>query len=327
MKIRVPDYFVNFKCIADKCLDCCCIGWEIDIDDKTRTKYSQISGEIGHEIAEKTQHGCFALAENGRCAFLDDKGLCRIICALGDEYLCDICREHPRYYGVGKDGIEGGLGLGCEEAARMILKLSKLPKIIGIERQVQYEDADFFAEISEYFRSLLSNGIFTSDAIELISRYNVYAGVADDVAFNASVMQKLVPIPKVTYALLQNDEISTLHRKFILLLQECEYMSDGWTELLSLAKDVDIERIIKGMNNAKGLLYYFTHRYVREGVEDMSLGHRILFALLSTLTILAMSEVMDTDDHTVRAAVLFSKNIEYSSENVDSILDRLSDFL
>ena len=123
MKIKVPEYFINFRCIADKCKDSCCIGWEIVIDDLTREKYSRITGAIGHEIAKKTRHGCFPLRENGRCTFLDDKGLCRIISALGDGYLCDICREHPRYYGVGKDGIEGGLGLGCEEAARIMCQI------------------------------------------------------------------------------------------------------------------------------------------------------------------------------------------------------------
>lgn len=327
MKIRVPEYFLDFKCIADKCRDSCCIGWEIDIDGQTRTKYGVLDTALGAEIREKTVHGYFPLAENGRCAFLDDKGLCRIICALGDGYLCDICREHPRYYGVGKDGIEGGLGLGCEEAARMILELRKLPKIIEIERRVHYEDTDYLAEVSEYFRDALSNGIFTSDANELISRYKVYAGIADDVAFDASAMQKCVTIPKVSYTLLEKDEISTLHREFISLLEECEYMSDEWPGLLSLAKDVDTERIIESMNNAKGLLYYFTHRYVREGVEDMSLGQRILFALLSSLAVCALSQVMNAEQKEVRAAVLYSKNIEYSTDNIDMILDRLSDFM
>ena len=27
-----PDFYDSFKCIADKCTDSCCIGWEIDVD-------------------------------------------------------------------------------------------------------------------------------------------------------------------------------------------------------------------------------------------------------------------------------------------------------
>ena len=102
MKIYVPEYFNNFKCSADKCKDSCCIGWEIWIDDKTRAKYDMLNTSLGKEIREKTSHGYFHLCENGHCSFLDGNGLCRIISTLGDGYLCDICREHPRYYGVGQ---------------------------------------------------------------------------------------------------------------------------------------------------------------------------------------------------------------------------------
>ena len=30
-----PNYYMNFKCIADKCRHTCCAGWEIEIDDET----------------------------------------------------------------------------------------------------------------------------------------------------------------------------------------------------------------------------------------------------------------------------------------------------
>ena len=327
MKIKVPEYFKDFKCIADKCKDSCCIGWEIAIDEKSRDKYSRLDGEIGEEIVNKTQHGCFPLEENGRCAFLDANGLCRIISVLGDGYLCDICREHPRYYGVGKDGIEGGLGLSCEVAARIILKLKKIPKIIEIERDVRYEDCDPFAEVSEYFRKELSESVFTLRAEEIISKYKAYATVADDVAFEASATQTAVAIPKASYIIVENDEVGKLYREFISLLEECEYMSDEWPKLLSLAKEVSIKDVIDGMDSFKGLLYYFTHRYVREGVQDMSLGQKILFSALSALTVCGIARVIDKEENEIRAAVLYSKNIEYSTDNVDMILDRLSVFL
>ena len=32
MKEYIPDYYKDFQCIADKCKDSCCIGWEIMID-------------------------------------------------------------------------------------------------------------------------------------------------------------------------------------------------------------------------------------------------------------------------------------------------------
>ena len=42
---------------------------------------------------------------------------------LGEEYLCNICREHPRFYNY-TDVAEVGLGMSCPEAARIILDSS-----------------------------------------------------------------------------------------------------------------------------------------------------------------------------------------------------------
>ena len=44
----------------------------------------------------------------------------------GEDFLCDICREHPRFYNTCEDHIEAGIGLVCEEACRLALS-SKAP--------------------------------------------------------------------------------------------------------------------------------------------------------------------------------------------------------
>ena len=53
MKIRTPDYFNKFKCIADKCEDTCCAGWGIVIDDESYKKYVSIEGSFGDELRSK----------------------------------------------------------------------------------------------------------------------------------------------------------------------------------------------------------------------------------------------------------------------------------
>ena len=323
VKIKVPDYFNSFKCIADKCKDSCCIGWEIVIDDDSMAKYKALSCEIGREISEKTKHGCFPLDEDGRCAFLDGNGLCRIISSLGDGYLCDICREHPRYYGVGSDGIEGGIGLGCEEAARIVLSLEKTPELVEIERDVHYYDEDDFAIISDALRKTLYSGIFELDIHELIGKYTAYSKIADDVAFEASACGKEIPIPKATYTPAENAEIIKLIEFTAERLLECEALTNDWYTILDKARNVEINELFKRENVTRPLLYYFTHRYVRDGVEDMTLGARVLFSLCSAIVITAISTAIDTTDPEIRSAVLFSKNIEYSTDNVDYLLDSL----
>ena len=244
MKIRVPDYFLKFKCIADQCQDSCCIGWEIDIDGKTLDKYASLSGDLGCEIRQKTQHGYFPLQNNGRCAFLDCEGLCRIISGVGEDYLCDICREHPRYYGVGKYGIEGGLGLACPEAARIILTIDEWPKAVEINREVCYCDEDDYKELGESIRERLYESIFKGSVAELAGLYIAYARAADDAAFEAlGGNRTAVSIWKVSYLPIDNKEIKRLLCGMLDLLSECESLTDNWNDVLKRSSEIKAEEL------------------------------------------------------------------------------------
>ena len=125
LKIYVPDYYEHFKCIADKCRHSCCIGWEIDIDDYTMKIYDSIGGELGGKLRSNinvTSDGArFILDKNERCPFLCENGLCELILEKGEDILCDICTDHPRFRNFYSDRIEMGLGLCCEAAAVLIL--------------------------------------------------------------------------------------------------------------------------------------------------------------------------------------------------------------
>ena len=48
MVFRVPSYYKNFRCIADKCPDNCCRGWEIDIDEDTLDYYKDLKLSLIH---------------------------------------------------------------------------------------------------------------------------------------------------------------------------------------------------------------------------------------------------------------------------------------
>ena len=101
MKLIAPDYYPDFACIAGACGHSCCVGWEIDIDEHTLKRYKRLKDGYGAVIAgsiamDDTPH--FRLGSHDRCPHLDERGLCRIILNVGEDYLCDICREHPRFY-------------------------------------------------------------------------------------------------------------------------------------------------------------------------------------------------------------------------------------
>ena len=159
MKLYAPAYYKEFACIADKCRHSCCIGWEIDVDKKTLKKYKKLGDDGILTSIDQGETPHFCLSEGERCPHLDERGLCRIICRYGDGYLCDICREHPRFYNNTARGREVGIGMSCEEACRLILTaqdpfaIFEMGKEKGRAPRPRY---DALAERERIF-SLLSN--------------------------------------------------------------------------------------------------------------------------------------------------------------------------
>ena len=126
MIFRTPDFYRDFHCIADRCGDSCCIGWQIDIDPDTLARYQAVPGPFGEELKQgivQSEDGasCFRLDASERCVFLDQRNLCRIYSQLGEDALCTICTRHPRFFNWFGPVKEGGHGLCCEEAARLWL--------------------------------------------------------------------------------------------------------------------------------------------------------------------------------------------------------------
>ena len=123
MRFRVPGYYKQFTCIADRCIDNCCFGgWQIDIDKETIDYYDTVQGDFGDRLKKYVdkEAGCFTL-NNGQCPFLLNNNLCEIYKELGPEHMGLVCTQFPRfteYYGNIK---ETGIGMACEEAARIIL--------------------------------------------------------------------------------------------------------------------------------------------------------------------------------------------------------------
>ena len=325
MKIRVPEYFKDFKCIADKCKDSCCIGWEIDVDDDAKAKYEAMNTALGSEIIEKTSHGYFPLQENGRCVFLKENGLCRIICEAGEEYLCDICREHPRYYNVSAGATEGGIGLGCEEAARIITQLRELPKLVEVEHTAPLLEEEGFSELTARIRDELFSLIFSENVNDIAKLYLKYAALGDQMAFDMITSSEVkAELPTLTVGGVSSDEIREKYLSMLELFKECEALDeDLWSRYIEDISRIGVQEILTTLNAHRGLLYYFTHRYVVGGIEDMTIGERILFALIAPMTVaaLSMTDSFNTKNGSpiIEAAVAFSKNIEYSNENIDFI--------
>ena len=52
MRVRVPDYFDGFSCLAGACPHSCCIGWEVVLDEDTVRRYQQLPGALGERLRD-----------------------------------------------------------------------------------------------------------------------------------------------------------------------------------------------------------------------------------------------------------------------------------
>ena len=120
-----PDFYERFRCRASACRHSCCRGWEIDIDENTLELYQNLSGswkdKMDAAIVCDDSGAHFRLTEDERCPFLRKDGLCELICAFGEDALCDICALHPRFYEVVDSYELAGLGLSCEAVCDLLL--------------------------------------------------------------------------------------------------------------------------------------------------------------------------------------------------------------
>ena len=122
MILRVPSYYKDFHCIAGKCKDSCCIGWEIDIDEDTEAYYKTVEGKFGERLRKNMEENSFALQENGWCPFLNKEKLCDICIELGEEALSEVCTEYPRFTMEYPGVREKVLCLSCEEVGRIVFE-------------------------------------------------------------------------------------------------------------------------------------------------------------------------------------------------------------
>ncbi len=291
MKLYAPAYYKLFTCIADRCRHSCCIGWEIDVDADTRALYDSLDGDYAKTIRAsiddaETPH--FTLAAHDRCPHLDEQGLCRIIQAYGQDALCDICREHPRFYHETPHGTEAGLGLACEEACRIVLFA---------------DDYDQMIEIGE------PDGEPYTDAFDATAlRARVYAILKDTTLGYDARLARISQEFGVRTTVRTDDA-------WCELLGELEYLHEEHTGLFMLyGTDADVmawqEPIL-----ARALAY-FVYRHCSDAADESdftaSLGLALFLERLLASLIAAGHDALDS-------ARIISEEIEYSEDNTDTL--------
>lgn len=152
MLYTFPDYYKEFSCIADKCEDTCCAGWEIVIDKKSLNKYKMALRTADKSMRRrlltsvKWVQGTFRQGKDKRCAFLNDHNLCDLYSGLGEKSLCKTCRLYPRHIEEFEDVREVTLSISCPEVARILMNKKDPVHFLEYEKpeEEEYEEYDPF---------------------------------------------------------------------------------------------------------------------------------------------------------------------------------------
>lgn len=148
MLFTIPDYYKEFQCIADKCEDTCCAGWQIVIDKKSLCKYKNLNSDYRKTVWKNINwlKGVFLQDKEKRCAFLNDCNLCELYLHEGEGSFCKTCRLYPRHIEEFEGVREISLSISCPEAARILMNKKEKVNYLSYEKEgeEEYEDFDPF---------------------------------------------------------------------------------------------------------------------------------------------------------------------------------------
>ena len=296
-----PGYYPQFRCRADRCKHTCCRDWEIDIDPKSREFYRTVGGAAGEKLRESIIDNdgtsSFRLTRDKRCPFLLDSGLCQLILELGEQSLCRICTDHPRFRSFFSDRTEIGVGLCCEAAAELVLSQTEPMTLC-----VQGDEA------------------LAEEEQELLTARELVFGIAQYRKAPLSArMDELLERAQISFSEMSGAD---WYEVYITL----ERLEDDWADQLAVLKNAPSLTAPSALDlPAEQLLCYFLYRHLSGALDDGLFFPRIAFSVLSTLIVMTLWQY--GTEHTMARfcdlARRYSAEIEYSDENVDALLTAL----
>ena len=325
--VYVPNYYSSFKCIAAACKHPCCVDWEIDVDREALVRYDQVQGTLGERlrrsIDREADPPCFKLTDDERCPFFNSDGLCDLITELGEESLCHICADHPRFRNVLPDRVELGLGLCCEAAAALILGQTEPFSVVLLSTEEAARERyarDEARELDETTAELLERRerilpILQDRSMPLSDRIR-HVFYHSDIDLNESVTNAFKSFPSIA-----------------AILRDMERLDPAWDTCLNALERLDGDPLceLDGETSVayENLICYFLYRYMTADAEGWpdAIRTRTVFAILCTTVIHAIHRATGGSDLTslCEVARMFSSEIEYSEENLERLMGEVEE--
>ena len=311
MHISKPSYYDSFRCIASRCPDSCCKEWDVQVDAVSAEYYRSLSGPLGdrlRQVLTESDYGTVMTIEDGRCPMWRQDGLCRIQAELGEQALCQVCREFPRLRHDYGDFLEYGLELSCPEAARIIFSSPVLPPITeevpgGEEPEYDLDAMSVLKSTRNQALQLLSLPRPVPERLALLLLYGYEAqGELDGEEPRPFLPEEAL---QSAAAFAKPASVSDMAAFF----RQLEILTPGWSTLLEQASPNPLPELCIPMAR------YLVERYWLQAVSDYDLACRVKFMVIACLLVGSLP------GHFPENAQLFSKEIENNLDNVESILD------
>lgn len=312
MKMTRPAYFDEFRCLAGACPDSCCQEWDVQVDDASARRYLSLPGQLGDTLRQKLKQDengeyCLQITDR-RCPMWRTDGLCEIQFQLGENGLCQVCREFPRLRHDYGDFVELGLELSCPEAARLILTTPpSAPVVAEVEGG---EEPDYDRNLMDI---LLRSRI---QAHQILSTYPLPDALALLLLYAYRVQEEM-----------DGGEVATFDPDGDLTLTRQVAQPSSAASLRQFYTSLDIltprwKNRLQDVSDASGwpeelraMAHYGVDRYWLQTVSDLDLVCRVKMILAGCIL------VDDLGGNIIETAQLYSKEIENSADNVDAILD------
>lgn len=311
MKLTKPAYYDTFRCLASACPDSCCKEWDVQVDEAAAAYYRGLDGALGDRLRQvlRDEDGETVMTiEDGRCPMWRTDGLCRIQAELGEEALCDVCRDFPRLRHDYGDFVELGLELSCPEAARLILAPAGCDCLIETDGDVL---AEYDTEAMESLKStrltaldILCDEAYTpaqSLALLLLYGYQAQGELDGDEPESFDAVSEL----ENAKALAKQADIPG----FLQFFRELEILTPQWEEKLCAPMPAPMGE------KTRYLARYLVERYWLQAISDYDLACRVKLTVISCILVSLLGGDFQ------QTAQLFSKEIENDADNVDAILD------
>lgn len=326
-----PTYYKKFRCIADKCSDTCCAGWDVVVDSESLKKYKALKGayadKINSLITVDSDGDCIFISKEKHCPFLLESGLCEMHIKLGEEALCRTCRQFPRHKTYFGARVETGISLSCPEAARLITE-SPDPIIFESE-EIHAEIFPTAIDPERYF--ILYEARKTAINILQNRNFSIEKRIIAFLEFSQVIQvclrkKEFVKVKKLTASdflgkscgeYLQKRASRALSRYFSDF-KSMEMLNSNWLSELEKAENAQISSCPEYEWEFEHMMVYFVFRYFMTAVFDGDLLTKSKFAAVSFIVIRRLQQEIASDKQArIRTMQKYSKEVEHSAQNME----------